>query len=379
MTSTRTEEAVPASVRSPDRLAYATRPLLAAIVLSRAVVLLAAYVAEQIVTVNPRLTSGDGAPILRSLTAWDGWWYLGIVHNGYHVEPLVDGYHDYAFLPLWPAIIRLLSWPWPSLAGSIAVVLSNVLFVVGLLILVRLGEKVVGPERAALGAILLAIFPFSAVFSMAYAESLFLCLSTGAFLAAERDRRALAGILVALAALTRLQGAVLALPVWLVLFLHDGRRLRPSQAWLILGPLAAVGVLAGVAILAGGPGAYGAAQAAWGRAGVGGGAPDESLASLLSLVNVVQLVTLLVAVFLLVYLRPDRIPAPYGLLTLLSLGLVFASGSLESIGRHVMSAFPYSWILAGRRARWFRLGWPVVSIALLFVLSTAMFAGRFVP
>jgi hypothetical protein len=96
-------------------------------------------------------------------------------------------------------------------------------------------------------------------------------------------------------------------------------------------------------------------------------------------VNVVPLVTLLVAVFLLVYLRPDRIPAPYGLLTLVSLGLVFASGSLESIGRHVMSAFPYSWIRAGRRARWFRLGWPVVSIALLFVLSTAMFAGRFVP
>ena len=109
--------------------------------------------------------------------------------------------------------------------------------------LVRLGEKVVGPERAALGAILLAIFPFSAVFSMAYAESLFLCLSAGAFLAAERDRRSLAGILVGLAAADRLQGAVLALPIWLVLFLRDGRRLRRSQAWLLLGPLAAAAFL----------------------------------------------------------------------------------------------------------------------------------------
>ena len=379
MTSTRTEATLSASIPNSDRLAYGTRALVAAIVLSRAVVLLAAYVAEQVLRVNPRLTSGDGAPILRSLTAWDGWWYLGIVHNGYHAEPLVDGYHDYAFLPLWPALIRLLSWPWPSLAGPIAVILSNVLFVVGLAILVRLGEHVVGRERALLGAILLAIFPFSAVFSMAYAESLFLCLSTGALLAAERDRRALAGILVALAALTRLQGAVLALPVWLVLFLRDGRRLRPSQAWLVLGPLAAVGVLGVIGILAGGPGAYGAAQAAWGRVGVGGTAPDESLASLLSLVNIVQLATFLVAVFLLVYLRPDRISAPYGLLTLLPLGLVFASGSLESIGRHVMSAFPIVWLLAGRRARWFRVAWPIVSVALLFVLSTAMFAGRFVP
>lgn len=353
--------------------------LAAAIVASRAVVLLAAYVAEQIVTVNPRLTSGEGAPILRSLTAWDGWWYLGIAQNGYHAAPLVDGYHDYAFLPLWPALIRLLSWPWPSLAGAISVALANALFVVGLLILVRLGDALVGSERAAFGAVLLAIFPFSAVFSMAYAESLFLCLSAGAFLAAERDRRALAGILVALAALTRLQGAVLALPVWLVLFLRDDRRPRWSHAWLVLGPLAAAGVLVGVAIVAGGPSAYGAAQAVWGRAGVGGAAPGESLGSLLSLINVIQLGTLLGAVFLLVYLRPDRIPLPYGVLTVLSLGLVFASGSLESIGRHVMTAFPNAWLLAGRRASWFRFGWPVVSILLLFALSTAMFAGRFVP
>lgn len=379
MTSSRTEAALPASVRLTDRLSFGTRALVAAIVVSRAVVLASAWVAEQVVTVNPKLTSGDGGPILRSLTAWDGWWYLGIARDGYHAAPLTDGYHDYAFLPLWPALVRLLAWPWPGLAGPIAVVLANTLFVVGLVIFVRLGEKVVGPERAAFGAILLAIFPFSAVFSMAYAESLFLCLSTGAFLAAERDRRLLAGILVALAALTRLQGAVLALPIWLLLFLRDGRHLRRSQAWLLLGPLAAIAFLGAVSVLAGGAGAYGAAQAAWGRAGVGGAAPDASLGSLLSLVNVIQLATLLVAVFLLVYLRPDRIPLPYGLLTLLSLGLVFASGSLESIGRHVMTAFPYAWLLAGRRARWFRVGWPIVSLVLLFVLSTAMFAGRFVP
>jgi len=368
-----------ASILHPGRVAFGWPALVAAIALSRAVVLAGAVAAEQVVARNPLLTSGDQAPILRSLTAWDGWWYLGIVRDGYHTAPLVDGYHDYAFLPLWPAIIRLLSWPWPSLAGPIAAILANVLFVIALLILVRLGEAVVGRERAFLGAILLAIFPFSAIFSMAYAESLFLCLSAGAFLAAERDRRALSGVLVGLAALARLQGAVLALPVWLILFLRDGRRLRVSQAWLGLGPLAAAGVLLGISVFAGGAGAYGAAQAAWGRAGLGGAAPDATLASLLSLVNVVQLGTLLIAVFLLVYLRPDRIRLPYGILIVLSLGLVFASGSLESIGRHVMTAFPNAWLLAGRPAGWFRVGWPILSLVLLFVLSTAIFAGRFVP
>jgi hypothetical protein len=363
----------------PSRRPISSRLPIAAIAASRLVVLLAAVLAEGTVGRNPFLTSGDSAPILRSLTAWDGWWYLGIARAGYHVAPIVDGYHDYAFLPLWPAIIRVFSWPWPAYAGLVSVVLANALFIVGLALLVRLGERVVGRERALVGASLLTLLPFSAVFSMAYGESLFLCLSTGAFLAAERDRRVLGGVLVGLAALARLQGAVLALPVWVVLFLRDGRRLRPSQAWLLLGPLAAGAFLLAVGAFAGGTGAYGAAQAAWGRSGVGGAAPGQTLADAFSVVNAVQLGTLIVAVFLFVYLRPDRIGVPYALLTVMSIGLVFLSGSLESIGRHVTSAFPNAWLLAGRRARWFQAGWPVISAGLLLVVSVAMFAGRFVP
>ena len=44
-----------------------------------------------------------------------------------------------------------------------------------------------------------------------------------------------------------------------------------------------------------------------------------------------------------------------------------------------MPAFPYEWILAGRRGIGGRLLWPAVSIVLLFGLSTMMFAGWFVP
>ena len=355
------------------------RALVAIVAASRAIVLGAAVLAEGIVGRNPALTAGADGPIVRSLTSWDGWWYLGIASSGYHVEPLVGGYHDYAFLPAWPALIRALSFPWPDYAGLIAVVLANLLFVLGIALLVQLGRTVLDEERAIRGAALLALLPFSAVFSMAYAESLFLCLSVGALLAAERDRRALAGCLLALAALTRIQGAALALPVGLILFLRDDRHIRPSQAWVLLGPVAAVGLVAAVGAFAGGANAYGAAQAAWGRSGLGAAAADQSLAGSLSLVNVIQLVTLLVAVFTLVYVRIDRIPLPYVLVAIVPLLLVFTSGTLESVGRHVTSSFPFAWILAGRRAAWFRIGWPVASGTLLLVLSTAMFAGRFVP
>jgi len=114
------------------------RSLVAVVGISRAIVVVAAVLAENVVGRNPALTSGDGAPILRSLTSWDGWWYLGVVRDGYHVQPLVGTYHDFAFLPAWPAIVRALTWPWPQYVGVISVVLANVLFIVGLALFVRL-------------------------------------------------------------------------------------------------------------------------------------------------------------------------------------------------------------------------------------------------
>ena len=183
------------------------RGLVAVVVASRLVVLAAALVAELLVPRNPLLTGGDGAPILQSLTSWDGWWYLGIVRDGYHAAPLDGAYQDYAFLPLYPMLVRLLATPFPGWEGLIAVLLSNVLFAVGIVLLVRLTAPRFGPAFAYRSAALLAIFPFSAVFSMAYAESLFIVLMLGAFLAAERGRAVPAGLLLALATLTRLQGA----------------------------------------------------------------------------------------------------------------------------------------------------------------------------
>lgn len=226
---------------------------------------------------------------------------------------------------------------------------------------------------------LLAISPFAAVFSMAYSESLFLVLAVGAFLAVERDRRALGGVLFGLTVLARLQGAVLLLPLWLLLFVRDGRRLRASQAWLLLGPLAGAAFLGYVAVLTGSAGSYGTAQAAWGRGGIGSSAAGAAIGSVLDLNQLVLLVTLIASLFLLVFRRVDRVPWAYALVSLLYVGAVFASGILESVGRYVTLAFPNAWLLAGRRATWFRRGWPVVSLVLLGLVSLQMFRGRFVP
>ena len=120
-------------------------------------------------------------------------------------------------------LVRLLATPFPGWEGLIAVVLSNVLFAVGIVLLVRLTAPRFGAAFAYRSAALLAIFPFAAVFSMAYAESLFLVLMLGAFLAAERGRAVPAGLLLALATLTRLQGVALVIPLAWILWEQAGR------------------------------------------------------------------------------------------------------------------------------------------------------------
>ena len=73
--------------------------ILASFVVSRVLVLAAALAAEYLIVRNPLLIPGDGSPILTSLTSWDAWYYLGIVRDGYHADPVAGLYRDTAFLP----------------------------------------------------------------------------------------------------------------------------------------------------------------------------------------------------------------------------------------------------------------------------------------
>jgi hypothetical protein len=388
--STRTgDTAVPdATTRAGEAAGVGWRGLVGVVVASRLVVLLAAFAGENLVARNPLLTAGDNGPILRCLTTGDGWWYLGIVRDGDHAAPLDGAYHDYAFLPLYPMLVKMLSLPFPGWEGLVAVVLSNVLFAVGLVLLVRLTAPRFGEAFALRSAALLAIFPFAAVFSMAYAESLFLVLMLGAFLAAERGRAVPAGVLLALATLTRLQGVALIIPLAWILWERAGRprAIRPAWLALLLGPVVAIGAYGWVIWLTGDAASYAAAQGAWGRSGLGGdstGTLGDALVNTAAMAVVftqaVNFVVLMGAVFLFVFVRRDRIPPEYVSVPVLFLGMVFLSGSIQSIGRLLMVAFPYEWILAARRGLAGRYLWPAASVALLFVLSTAMFAGWFVP
>ncbi len=349
-----------------------------AFVTSRLLIVLAAFVAESLIVRNPALTSGDDFPLLRSLTTWDAWYYLGIAREGYHADPVAGLYRDTAFPPFYPLLIRVLSAPWPAFAGLTAVVISNVAFLVALGLLVRLGEPMFGRRRAVLAASLLAIYPFASAFAMAYTESLFLMLAVGAFLAAERRQPAAAGVLVALATLCRLQGVVLILPLALVLIRHD-RKPTPQLAWLLLAPLAAGAFMLYVSGVTGSTTAFLDSQTAWGRTGFGGAAPDETIAAKFSPYQAALIVTLCWSVFMLVWARRDKLRLEYLLVPILFIAAELSSGSLEAVGRVTMVAFPYAWLLANRRSATGRRMWPLLSAGLFTAIAVLSFGGYWVP
>ncbi len=350
-----------------------------AFVASRLLLLLASVVAEFFIPRNPALTSGDNGPILRSLTSWDGWWFLGIAREGYHATAVTGAYHDYAFLPLYPLVVGVLSFPWPAIAGLIAVLVSNVAFLAALFLLVDLGARHIGRERASLAAAWLAIWPFGSAFGMAYSDSLFLLLIVGSFLAAERDRRLVAGVLLGLACLTRLQGIALILPLWLLLARRDGWRFRPSQLWLLLGPAAAAAYFAYIAIVSGSPTAFFDAQEGWGRTGMGGAEEGTTIGANPSAYQFALVLALCWVVFLVTWQRRDRLPLPYFLIPILFIAAEISSGSLEAVGRVTMTAFPLAWFMACRKAPWVRDLWPPVSAGLFVIIAIVSFGGYWVP
>ncbi len=350
-----------------------------AFVLSRLLVLAAAVAAEHLVIANPALTSGDGAPILRSLTSWDGWYYLGIVRDGYHADAVAGAYRDVAFLPLYPGLVRLLSFPWPDAAGLVAVLLSNVLFLLALGQLSLLGALQVGRRRGAWAAVLMAVYPFASAYAMSYTESLFLLLTVSAFLAAERDRRTLAGILLALACLTRLQGLVLVVPLGLLMLRRTAWRPTRSLLWLAPAPAAAALFLLWVGSLSGSTTAYLDAQQAWGRLGIGGSEGSETIGGGFTAYQGALLLTLCWSVFLFVYARASRVRPEYLLIPVLYLAAELSSGTLEAVGRVTLTAFPYVWLLATRPSGAFRLGWLVLSSGLMALVALLSFAGFWVP
>ncbi|MGI5845263.1 MAG: mannosyltransferase family protein [Candidatus Xenobium sp.] len=314
------------------------------------------------VPANPVVSAGGYAGTRLSpvgeilLSVWersDALWYAHLALEGYGAAA-----PSTAFMPLYPGLIRALSWFGLSPLGA-GLLVSNVAFLLALVALFRLARRDFGPEVARQAVWYQAIFPASFFLLAPYTESLFLALAVGALLTARQGRWRWAGLLGGLLSATRTVG-ILILPALFLEFLSARRRGHGAPwlqvLWLGLVPVGLLGVMLLQAQATGDPLAFLQAQDGWQRqftwpwltiwgglrqgfefAGVadGGIYLFEAMAALYALVLGIGLL---------------RMPACYGTLAFLSLLVPllapYPGNLLMSLPRFVAVVFPLHLVLA---------------------------------
>lgn len=160
---------------------------------------------------------------------WDAPHYVDIIRNGY--VSTGEAARWIVFFPLFPWLSRGVMFIVRNAVTS-AFVVSTIASLAAPWLLYRLAEIDEGSERAQSAVFFLAIFPTSYFLHIGYTESLFLALSLGAFVAARRGKWAVAGIVGALAALSRING-VLLIPALVLEAWSEWRKTRRFDArWL---------------------------------------------------------------------------------------------------------------------------------------------------
>jgi hypothetical protein len=96
-------------------------------------------------------------------------------------------------------------------------------------------------------------------------------------------------------------------------------------------------------------------------------------------VPLLLLATLLGYTFLFLYLRRDRVAAPYVVLSLLAFATIFLSLRLQSVARYLGVAWPFSWVLASRQSAAFHEIWPIASAGLFTIHALLHFTQALAP
>jgi len=117
---------------------------------------------------------------------WDSFRYSTIVERGYTNQPDENGFRDTSWFPLYPiftaAVARVVGNEYAA-----GLIVSNVSYLIGLLLLYRLVQLHFDEPVARTTIILLSIFPFSFFFSAMSAESLFFAAAVAHSISARRS------------------------------------------------------------------------------------------------------------------------------------------------------------------------------------------------
>jgi hypothetical protein len=155
---------------------------------------------------HPRGAALSWDALFSPLADWDATWYRWIALHGY--DPSIGHGNTAAFFPLYPIAWAPFTWlPGPVTAWG--TLLSSAMFAGALCLLYRITQGRYDEGMARRTVLYLAIFPLTFVFSLPYAESLFLLCALGAFALTWHGRWWSGSAVGALAVLARPTGIAL--------------------------------------------------------------------------------------------------------------------------------------------------------------------------
>lgn len=344
-------------------------------------------------------------PFMNRQVAYDSEYYLSIAIGGYDdtnvpFTQLRNGETlslNYAFFPLYPTIMGLLS---PLLAPLgmtpiaaatlVGIVLSLVGTLVGMVALAILARDELDEATGLRAAFYLIVFPSGFFLATVYTEGLFVGLAFSALVFMRRRQLLVAGILAALATLTRAVGLALVVPLalaWLSLLDWQQVRGEARAALRGRGPTLLAG-LAGVLLPVGAHLLWRALlgtefnlveETYFGRGLMNLGATlggwEQALNAIIEGDNLQMRIyylleigaVLLALVACLLTLRREPGVALFGLVALV---IAFFSGSPQSLIRYVL-VIPSIYLLLARLGRNFAFdrAWTLASIVLFGFLA----------
>jgi hypothetical protein len=318
---------------------------------------------------------------------WDAGWYLQIVTDGYRYvagDPTVQ--QNIVFFPAYPMLVRAIGrLLGGDMTGYVAagMVVSIASFFGALIYLYSFARDRYGDEVASGTIWLLAAYPFAIFFGALYTESLFLLGTVGAFYhfsKQEFGRAACWGLLVGL---TRLNGALLVLPLaWLAISLTPAQLKSRALAAAAAPGVGLVVYAIFIWTLTGSPFTFAASHAAWGRTYQGLGTLVSHQYSILANAGLSGYVgtpgydalNALGAIFGVATIWPvaRRLGLAYGLFVAINILPALADGGLLSAGRFSSVLFPaFIWLATAVPAR-HRAGW-IAAFAALQAFGAALF------
>lgn len=318
--------------------------------------------------------------ILDIWNRWDAPHYIDLARYGY--EATGERSYWLVFYPLFPWLTRLASPAGDYVLG--AFVVSTVASLAAGFLLHRLARLDLGEALAQRAVWFFFIYPTAYFLHIGYTEALFLALTLGTFLAARHDRWLIAGVLGALACLSRFNGLILLPCLALEVGLRFWQTRRWDWRWLTIGivPLGFVGYLALNYRVTGDPFAY--AKLLEGKWFKTPGSPIRGVADMLKSYSwrtpvERQMVVYHQTFFLILGAAGAvrawlRLRASYGLWIALNLLLITSTSFVLSVPRYSLIFFPLP-VLFALLAR--RQGWSNAITAWSLLLQ-ALYLGLFV-